>query len=59
MKFKDLKMLAKKIPIIFLYSSNSGFYLHISVGKIYESQGGVFFLHVNNGHLALSQKAVH
>lgn len=26
--------------------------------KIYESQGGVFLLHVNNGHLALSQKAV-
>lgn len=58
MKHKGLKMSGKKIPIIFLYSSSSGLYLHVSVGRVYESQGGGFFLHVNNGHLALSQKAV-
>lgn len=48
MKLKGLKMLAKKIPIISLCSSHSGLYLHVSVGKIYESQGGVFSLHVYN-----------
>lgn len=55
--FKDVSK--KKIPVIFLYSSHSGLYLHVSGGKIHESQG-VFFscMLIMKGHLALSQKAV-